>query len=228
MPTIGQLLNRRLSLADSLLVLVALAAVVGLSYAAYSFVFRKVLEARVRSAFPRVCKEARLQREQLVAAIEDYKSKLGFYPPDHVLSRNPFVIDAATNQLLYELAGTVYDPTNETFTAKDFEKIEKRMIKELFSIDGFKNSAASPEQVKRFLSAEPVPSMEVHDDPDISVLAFSRSFEGIDSEVAWEFAFSSWQYVSTAPTNNPVRFDLWIEIKADDKTNIIGNWKEVE
>ena len=38
----------------------------------------------------------------MVAAIEDYKSRLGFYPPDHALSRNPFVIDVATNQLLYD------------------------------------------------------------------------------------------------------------------------------
>ena len=52
--------------------------------------------------FRRVCQEARLQREQLVTAIEDYKSRLGFYPPDHALSGNPFVIDVATNQLLYD------------------------------------------------------------------------------------------------------------------------------
>ena len=43
-----------------------------------------------------------MQREQLVTAIEDYKSRLGFYPPDHALSGNPFVIDVATNQLLYD------------------------------------------------------------------------------------------------------------------------------
>ena len=33
-----------------------------------------------------------------------------------------------------------------------------------------------------------------------------------------------WRYVSTNPTNNPGRFDLWIEIREPNRTNIIGNW----
>lgn len=33
-----------------------------------------------------------------------------------------------------------------------------------------------------------------------------------------------WRYVSTNPTNNPGRFDLWVEIREPNRTNIIGNW----
>ncbi len=33
-----------------------------------------------------------------------------------------------------------------------------------------------------------------------------------------------WRYVSTNPTNNPGRFDLWAEIREGDSTNIVGNW----
>lgn len=33
-----------------------------------------------------------------------------------------------------------------------------------------------------------------------------------------------WRYVSTNPTNNPGRFDLWAEIRDKNRTNIVGNW----
>ncbi|HAB15086.1 MAG TPA: type II secretion system protein [Verrucomicrobiota bacterium] len=33
-----------------------------------------------------------------------------------------------------------------------------------------------------------------------------------------------WRYVSTNPTNNPGRFDLWAEIRERNRTNIVGNW----
>jgi len=33
-----------------------------------------------------------------------------------------------------------------------------------------------------------------------------------------------WRYVSTNPTNNPGRFDLWAEIRENNRTNIVGNW----
>ena len=33
-----------------------------------------------------------------------------------------------------------------------------------------------------------------------------------------------WRYVSTNPTNNPGRFDLWAEIREKNRTNIVGNW----
>ena len=33
-----------------------------------------------------------------------------------------------------------------------------------------------------------------------------------------------WRYVSSNPTNNPGRFDLWAEIRERDRTNIVGNW----
>lgn len=33
-----------------------------------------------------------------------------------------------------------------------------------------------------------------------------------------------WRYVSTNPTNNPGRFDLWAEIRERDGTRIVGNW----
>jgi hypothetical protein len=40
--------------------------------------------------------------------------------------------------------------------------------------------------------------------------------------------FSSWRYVCSATTNNPGKFDLWMELKTKDRTITIGNWKTVQ
>ena len=106
--------------------------------------------------------------------------------------------------------------------------MSKSTAKELFNADGFKNSASSADSVKHFLATEFAPSREVHDDPDVNVLSFSSAWEQIGGEVAGEFEFSSWRYVSSAPTNNPGKFDLWIEVKAADKAIVIGNWRAAE
>jgi hypothetical protein len=40
--------------------------------------------------------------------------------------------------------------------------------------------------------------------------------------------FGQWRYLSTQPTQNPGKFDLWIEVKAGRRKLVIGNWKEAE
>ena len=63
---------------------------------------------------------------------------------------------------------------------------------------------------------------------DVFVLSWNPSLEGVDQEILWKFRGSSWRYVCTSPTHNPGKFDLWIEISADQQTLTIGNWKGVE
>jgi len=53
-------------------------------------------------------------------------------------------------------------------------------------------------------------------------------YQGVAPEVIWEFDVSPWRYVSSAPTNNPGKFDLWNEVKTKIRTVIIGNWRAVE
>jgi hypothetical protein len=59
----------------------------------------------------------------IVTSIEKYRLFFGAYPPDHVVSSSPLVVNPVNNQLLYELFGTVYDATNETFTPPHFPPI---------------------------------------------------------------------------------------------------------
>jgi len=50
----------------------------------------------------------------------------------------------------------------------------------------------------------------------------------LDRQVAAGIDASSWRYVSSSPTNNPGKFDLWIEVRTKQQSVTIGNWKSVE
>jgi hypothetical protein len=226
-------LTRRLSPRQAVAVLALVVLLVGLVYSAYAFIAAKVLEARVRATIPRLCASMRQQRGVLITAIQAYKTHFGVYPPDHGLGRPPLVADAITNGLLYELAGVLYNPTNATFQVGQLEEADAKYVKDFFHCDGFRNSAQTPEQLKRFLPSEKLPVRQFHDDPDVFVLAFTVPFEELRPDVAWEILIghvdiSPWRYISSSPTNNPGRFDLWIDLEANHRKITIGNWTAVE
>lgn len=220
--------NRRLTVRETALIVVCLLALIGIGYMAFNFINVKILEARVNAATPKVCAEIRAQRKMLEDAIEAYKAYFGVYPPDHVVSKQPMAVDAVNNPLLYELAGVTYDPTNKVFMLPHLEAADEKFVKEFFQCDGFKNAGPSAEQVKHFLTTEPLPAHQLHDDPDVFAAGFSLSYEEFPPEVSSEFEIGSWCYVSSSPTNNPGKYDLWIELKNKRWSAIIGNWKGVE
>src|SRR5262245_42968695 len=98
-------LNRRLTARDAVGFIALLAALTVAGYYGYQFVVAKMLEAKVEAALPIVCADVRTQRATIIDAIENYKKEFGFYPRDNVVSRQPLVVNAHTNPLLYELAG---------------------------------------------------------------------------------------------------------------------------
>ncbi len=204
------------------------AALGGVGYGVYVFVAAQVLEAQVDAAIPRVCAEIRKQRRTLVDAIEAYKRHFGAYPPDHVVSRQPLIVDPVTNTLLYELAGVVCNPTNSMLQLPGLEAAAQSYVKAFLQCGEFTNCAESADKVKRFLPQDSLPACQLHDDPDVYALAFAMSAEGLKPEVFWDFAFSPWRYVSSAPTNNPGKFDLWIELRTSKRRLVIGNWKAAE
>ena len=93
MPANNGFYKRDLSAAGVLVALLILAAGVGLVCAVYNLRVRAKKAAHLRSAVPRLCQELSQQRQVLVSAIEAYKTSLGFYPPDHLLSRTPLIVD---------------------------------------------------------------------------------------------------------------------------------------
>ncbi len=228
MGELRQYFSRRLTARETAMVVVAVVMVAGLGYWGYELVSAKVLEARVKAAMPRVCAAVREQRGELVRAIEAYKAHFGVYPPDHVLSRDPLVVDPATNTLFYELVGVICDRTNRVFRAGGMEAAEEKYVKQFFQIEGFNNCGEAADKIIRFVKIEPVPARQLHDDPDVFALGLYVPYEGLAPEVVWEFDASPWRYVSSAPTNNPGKFDLWIDVMTRYQKVVIGNWKAVE
>jgi hypothetical protein len=220
-------LNRRLTIRDGVGVIALIAALAVTGYYGYQFVAAKLLEAKVESALPEVCTAVRAQRATIVDAIENYKKEFGFYPRDNVVSRQPVVVNAYTNSLLYEIVGTVIDdkgmvhlPGQET-AAFDF-------VKQFLNTTGFVNSGTSTGAVKRFFSLENSAVRQIHDDPDVFAVGYHITSPNVPFETYLEFEFGPWQYVSSAPVHSPGKFDLWIEVKTKKHAMVIGNWKEVE
>jgi len=223
-----QHLNRPLTGRQTAVAILFIVVMAGLGYLTYNFITASILEAKVRSAMPKVSAAIRNQRRELLSAIEAYKAYFGVYPPDHVLSKQPLVVDPVTNTLLYELVGTIYNPTNKMFQLGGLEAADAKYVKVFFQCDSFKNCGERPDQIKRFLTTTPLPARQLHDDPDVFAVGFQVVDEGTAPEVVWEFEMSSWRYVSSSPTNNPGKFDLWIDVKTKSQTVTIGNWKAVD
>ena len=231
MRSLNHYFNRRLSPRETAGAIVLVATLAGLGYLAYTFVAARIFEARVSAAVPAVCAKIRDQRQKVVSAIEAYKAHFGVYPPDHVLSRQPLVVDAVKNALLYELIGVVYNPTNKMFAVGGLEAADAQYVKTFFHCEGFKNCAEQADQVQHFLPAFPSTAWQarqLHDDPDVFALGFAVSYEESTPEVVWEIEVTPWRYVSSSPTNNPGKFDLWIELETKNQKVTIGNWKAVE
>jgi len=224
-PRLKEYFSRKLTARETMAALLVVAALTSLGYLACQFIAGKVLQSKVRAGIPRVCEAIRDQRQSLVRAIESYRNHFGVYPFDNVITRQPLLVDAINNPLLYELAGVNYNPTNETISLGRLESAEAKYVKRFFHCEGFKNYA---DKVNHFLPTENLPVRQLHDDPDVFVLAFNMPYEIVAPELIWEFETSAWRYVSSSPTNNPGRFDLWIELKTKWQTITIGNWKAAE
>ena len=155
-------------------------------------------------------------------AIESFKAKHNFYPPD-----NP--INPSRPPLYYELTGT----TNQVVgTAVQYHSLAspadaplaQAAVKSLFGMDGFINTGAAgdedtvlnfhksllPRQVREIPAAGGLPAYKVLVAPRF----------GPDKQPA------IWQYNKTNPTNNVGAYDLWAEIELGGNRVIVGNWEK--
>lgn len=145
-------LNRRLTARETAIVVVVVSGLAAIGSGASLFIIAKIQQERVNAAFPKVCYQIREERGKLASAIE----------------AQPLVVDPATNTLFYELAGsapgaagkprnapctvgTVYNPTNNMYSAGGTEAAEEKYVKGCFRVDGFKNCGESQEKITNFL-----------------------------------------------------------------------------
>jgi prepilin-type N-terminal cleavage/methylation domain-containing protein len=167
----------------------------------------------------RKMKESRMKAELhlLMSQIEDYKSKLGDYPPDNPQS-------SVNNQLFYELSGTLFTRQGLFQTLNGQESLPNNLVQKYFNRDGFANSARERTEVKYTTDfrASQYKVMEPHAQFPMMVLAAPMKGPvpyGPNRDV------NPWNYVSTRPTNNPNGgYDLWIDVVVGNQIYRYCNW----
>jgi len=174
----------------------------------------------------RKSRESRVRAElnEYITAIEGYKAKLGFYPPDNHTPAG-VNITAVTNQLFYELSGVVVTNTGFVTPSRD-EYISSADVLRFFNTEGFVNSARTAGELKFKHKFKQGRATEVSDSPDVDLLVAPVPWPANDPDppVPGRKGLNPWRYVSSNPTNNPGRFDLWAEFIAGGKKLIICNW----
>lgn len=169
---------------------------------------------------------AQAELAQMQTAIQDYKLRLGLYPPD-----NPD--HPELNPLWFELEGTTNNGVNYV-TLDASGQISLTQINSQFSRQGFANTSTRAHSTDEtgapmaFLKnlgskqiGEPVPG-----NPLIKVLVCSVQYPVGGGSPFAGTTLNPWRYVSTHPTNNTGSYDLWVDLVIGGKTYRVSNWSK--
>ncbi len=167
---------------------------------------------------------------KLVAMIESYKAKTGFYPPD-----NPIVAAATPhwNPLAYELSGMRVSGVNLVPEADPTHTLTPAMLTSYFNLPGLanvgKNAATPPKYSLNLVGGSGKNADYVLLTNSAAGLPPAVMLLQVPAEHPAGGAANVWRYRAyPANGHNPKSFDLWAEIKKSGTpitTNIIGNWK---
>ena len=172
---------------------------------------------------------ARGEMAQIETAIESYKAARGFYPPDN--PGNPL-----TNQLYYELTGTTATPGNPPSyqTYDGIQTLTSVNLNDAFgpNVSGFLNTTkpgAGEDSLpaKNFIGdVKPKEKGSITGANNVSITNLVTSVGGPDGSYRplGIQGVNPWRYVSSNPANNHGRFDLWVQLKIGNKTNLVCNW----
>lgn len=196
----------------------------------------------------RKSKESRIQAElnRYVTLIENYKAKIGAYPP---CNEGPLAPDRSgvlrpplPHQLYYELSGTIYSSQpnqpgffypvagNESNTADRFDSAK---ILSLYKVDGFANSARErrrvkfqaefkPDQIRKMTAAGRQVNVLVAPVPPPARLAVNGPAT-IPTTTGRSYP---WYYDSISTNRfNAESFDLWTEVQIGNKFIRFSNWE---
>jgi prepilin-type N-terminal cleavage/methylation domain-containing protein len=215
-------LSRAFTLIELLVVISIIGVLAGLTVGLGGLATRKSKEARIRGEI-----------SKLINAIENYKASVGSYPPDHRDASQQFSIPSP-NQLYYELSGTYY--TNRQFCIPGrSEGLDATFITTSFGSAGFANAARDPRdikfkedfkasQVKRVINPLTSKEVDILASPVRGPASSAWNLQG--SGMNKKEIVNPWLYVSTSPTNNAERFDLWTEVLINGKIIRFSNWEK--
>lgn len=161
-------------------------------------------------------KRARAELQQVALAIDDYKAKLGYYPPDN---RNNYGL----NTLFYELVGC----TRSAGAPPSFTPLDGSPVVSIITLNSAGNmgvmnatsgNSDSDEGRVAYNFLKELKSTQYADAAGLRRLGMA--FEG----PAMVGSITPYFYNSSNPTNNPNSYDLWVDVVIGGKTNRISNW----
>jgi len=178
---------------------------------------------------------AQTQLKDIENAIEGYKTKLGFYPPDNTNN-------VVQNQLYFELLGTTNDGVGKPaptlwVTMDGSAKIGTGTapnINAAFSVSGFANTStrahsddagAAASTFLNNLTPNQIGLLNPADQ-NIKILVCSVVWPSDRTQLipTADPSLNPWRYNSSHPTNNTASYDLWVDLVIRGKTNRISNW----
>jgi prepilin-type N-terminal cleavage/methylation domain-containing protein len=170
----------------------------------------------------RAINRTKAEFKEVESWIVAYKAKRGYYPPD-----NPG--NAETNQLYYELSGTVIK--NGVYQTLDGSAtIASTNLGAEFAnpnLNGFMNTMKEPRDegmaAQKFIK-ELKPGQVAELNSNLRILV--GSVECVPPPIPNSPGVNPFRYIWTNPTHNPNSFDLWIDISVQGKTLRICNWSE--
>jgi prepilin-type N-terminal cleavage/methylation domain-containing protein len=236
--------GRRVGAAFTLLELLTVISIIGV-LAAIGAGLSGVANRRMKESTIKV------QRDQLVTAIEGYKADLNQYPPDNAINgRN---VNPVVHQLYYELDGMVSSNHGAIYRTSDgAETLTAPAIRQAFNQEGLVNAVEPGQRPKSYLR-----ELKNSQLAGFNLGTAAQDIKLLVVPTRWPRKYSAlapltgrlpgtipidkrmtipWCYVSTQPTNNPAGFDLWVtwnvkfRVRKDNsvETNLftIGNWKD--
>jgi len=178
-------------------------------------------------------KTAQTQLQALAMAIDNYKTKLGFYPPDN--TNNP-----AINQLYFELLGTTNHLTAKVpdlwVTLDGSAQIGLNTtptIGNTFGVSSIANSSKrtqsddSGSAATTFLNnltPNQIGALDANGNVKILVCAVTWPQEKTPAPITAYPTLNPFRYNSSHPTNNTGTYDLWVDVVIGGKTNRVCNW----
>lgn len=182
-----------------------------------------ILAALLLTALPAVQQKGVRNRvttelKAVETAINSYKNKKGFLPPD-----NPK--DPSVPPLFYELTGALQvgnnnnQPSYQSIVASSDPPLTMAQLQGTFGIDGFLNAAPERSEVDNFFRTL-LPRQYRDISPGIKVLVAPGNDQNGKNAV--------WNYNKTNPSKNAGagNYDLWVDIYFAGKKVTIGNWKD--